>query len=212
MCRCCSWVSVLCHPKVKWNHFEIKPLSLAGAVLLATLSQRDLMAEFGACRMYYSSGAWNRPPNSHAALLDKYWIKLQMGTMGREELKKVNAFENRPLALGEAKERRRLSVAACWQLIDGLVWTAQRHAHLLGWVPSPSEVVLGHIRACAVQLLRRLRADFSGSVQTTLGPPAVCVGPHHQVRSADSGVGPSPGYLLPAHRAAAAAAAAGGQR
>lgn len=43
--------------------------------------------------MYYSSGAWNRPHNSHAMLLDKYWIKLQMGTMTRDELKKVNAFK-----------------------------------------------------------------------------------------------------------------------
>ncbi|XP_011610045.2 midasin isoform X2 [Takifugu rubripes] len=44
---------------------------------------------FATRRMYYSSGTWNRPPNSHAVLLDKYWIKLQMGTMSREELKKV---------------------------------------------------------------------------------------------------------------------------
>lgn len=42
------------------------------------------------CRLYYSSGTWSRPQSSHAALLDKYWIKLQMGTMAREELKKVH--------------------------------------------------------------------------------------------------------------------------
>uniref|UniRef100_A0A3P9MDK6 Midasin n=1 Tax=Oryzias latipes TaxID=8090 RepID=A0A3P9MDK6_ORYLA len=34
-------------------------------------------------------GSWHRPQNSHAALLDKYWTKLQMGNMTREELKKV---------------------------------------------------------------------------------------------------------------------------
>ena len=51
------------------------------------------MAVFVACRMYYSSGAWNTPHNSHAMLLDKYWNKLQMGTMSREELKQVNAVK-----------------------------------------------------------------------------------------------------------------------
>lgn len=40
-------------------------------------------------RMYYSGGTWHKPQNSHAALLDKYWTKLQMGNMTREELKKV---------------------------------------------------------------------------------------------------------------------------
>uniref|UniRef100_A0A3P8RPW4 Midasin n=1 Tax=Amphiprion percula TaxID=161767 RepID=A0A3P8RPW4_AMPPE len=34
-------------------------------------------------------GSWHKPQNSHAALLDKYWTKLQMGNMTREELKKV---------------------------------------------------------------------------------------------------------------------------
>uniref|UniRef100_A0A665V858 Midasin n=1 Tax=Echeneis naucrates TaxID=173247 RepID=A0A665V858_ECHNA len=32
---------------------------------------------------------WHKPQNSHAVLLDKYWTKLQMGNMTREELKKV---------------------------------------------------------------------------------------------------------------------------
>lgn len=41
-------------------------------------------------RMYYSGGSWHKPQNSHAALLDKYWTKLQMGNMTREELKKVS--------------------------------------------------------------------------------------------------------------------------
>uniref|UniRef100_A0A8C4E8F0 Midasin n=1 Tax=Dicentrarchus labrax TaxID=13489 RepID=A0A8C4E8F0_DICLA len=36
-----------------------------------------------------SGGSWHKPQNSHAALLDKYWTKLQMGNMVREELKKV---------------------------------------------------------------------------------------------------------------------------
>lgn len=61
---------------------------------VAVLGKWDLITEFVARRMYYSSGTWNRPPHSHAVLLDKYWIKLQMGTMSREELKKVNAFKN----------------------------------------------------------------------------------------------------------------------
>uniref|UniRef100_A0A671LK38 Midasin n=1 Tax=Sinocyclocheilus anshuiensis TaxID=1608454 RepID=A0A671LK38_9TELE len=36
-----------------------------------------------------SGGAWHRPQSSHAALLDKYWSKLQIGNMSREELKQV---------------------------------------------------------------------------------------------------------------------------
>lgn len=40
--------------------------------------------------MYYSGGSWHKPQNSHAVLLDKYWTKLQMGNMTREELKKVS--------------------------------------------------------------------------------------------------------------------------
>ncbi|KAM9355690.1 midasin [Pholidichthys leucotaenia] len=44
---------------------------------------------FATRRLYYSSGGWHRPQNSHAVLLDKYWTKLQMGNMAREELKKV---------------------------------------------------------------------------------------------------------------------------
>ncbi|TMS12601.1 Midasin [Larimichthys crocea] len=44
---------------------------------------------FATRRMYYSGGSWHKPQNSHAALLDKYWTKLQTGNMTREELKKV---------------------------------------------------------------------------------------------------------------------------
>ncbi|XP_056150027.1 midasin [Lampris incognitus] len=44
---------------------------------------------FATRRMYYSGGIWHRPQSTHAALLDKYWTKLQMGNMTREELKKV---------------------------------------------------------------------------------------------------------------------------
>ncbi|XP_075869163.1 midasin [Nelusetta ayraudi] len=44
---------------------------------------------FATRRTYFSGGSWHRPQNSHAALLDKYWTKLQMGNMTREELKKV---------------------------------------------------------------------------------------------------------------------------
>ncbi|XP_062266826.1 midasin [Platichthys flesus] len=44
---------------------------------------------FATRRTYYSGGSWHKPQNSHAALLDKYWTKLQMGNMTREELKKV---------------------------------------------------------------------------------------------------------------------------
>lgn len=46
------------------------------------------------CRMFYSGGTWHKPQNSHAALLDKYWTKLQMGNMTREELKKVRTEGN----------------------------------------------------------------------------------------------------------------------
>lgn len=52
------------------------------------------VAMSGSCfvyfRMYYSGGCWHKPQNSHAALLDKYWSKLQIGSMTREELKKVS--------------------------------------------------------------------------------------------------------------------------
>ncbi|KAM4522940.1 midasin [Odontesthes bonariensis] len=44
---------------------------------------------FATRRMYYSGGCWHKPHNSPAALLDKYWTKLQMGNMTRDELKKV---------------------------------------------------------------------------------------------------------------------------
>ncbi|XP_078798874.1 midasin isoform X2 [Oryzias latipes] len=44
---------------------------------------------FATRRLCFSGGSWHRPQNSHAALLDKYWTKLQMGNMTREELKKV---------------------------------------------------------------------------------------------------------------------------
>ncbi|XP_034018727.1 midasin-like [Thalassophryne amazonica] len=44
---------------------------------------------FATRRLYCGGGTWHRPQNSHAALLDKYWTKVQMGDMTREELKKV---------------------------------------------------------------------------------------------------------------------------
>ncbi|XP_041831629.1 LOW QUALITY PROTEIN: midasin [Melanotaenia boesemani] len=44
---------------------------------------------FATRRMYYRAGSWHKAQSSHAALLDKYWTKLQMGNMPREELKKV---------------------------------------------------------------------------------------------------------------------------
>ncbi|XP_068087248.1 midasin [Hyperolius riggenbachi] len=36
-----------------------------------------------------SSGAWYRPQNSHASLLDKLWTKIQVDNMSRSELKEV---------------------------------------------------------------------------------------------------------------------------
>ncbi|XP_073672706.1 midasin [Garra rufa] len=44
---------------------------------------------FATRRTFYSGGAWHRPQSSHAALLDKYWSKLQIGNMSREELKQI---------------------------------------------------------------------------------------------------------------------------
>ncbi|XP_061756335.1 midasin isoform X2 [Nerophis ophidion] len=44
---------------------------------------------FATRRMNYSDGGWHKPPHSNAALLDKYWTKLQIGNMTREELKMV---------------------------------------------------------------------------------------------------------------------------
>ncbi|XP_007570662.1 midasin isoform X2 [Poecilia formosa] len=44
---------------------------------------------FATRRMYCSGGSWYKPQNSHAALLDKFWTKLQMRNMSHAELKKV---------------------------------------------------------------------------------------------------------------------------
>ncbi|XP_028296182.1 midasin isoform X2 [Gouania willdenowi] len=55
---------------------------------------------FATRRMYYSGGTWHKPQNSHAALLDKYWAKLQMFNMTREELKKVVISKYPKLAVG----------------------------------------------------------------------------------------------------------------
>ncbi|KAI1897419.1 hypothetical protein AGOR_G00083100 [Albula goreensis] len=44
---------------------------------------------FATRRLFSSGGGWYRPQNTHANLLDKYWTKLQMGNMTREELKEV---------------------------------------------------------------------------------------------------------------------------
>ncbi|XP_028858240.1 midasin [Denticeps clupeoides] len=44
---------------------------------------------FATRRMFYSGGSWHRPQSTHATLLDKYWTKLQIGNMSREELKQV---------------------------------------------------------------------------------------------------------------------------
>ncbi|XP_051581140.1 midasin isoform X2 [Myxocyprinus asiaticus] len=44
---------------------------------------------FATRRTFYSGGAWHRPQSTHAALLDKYWSKLQIGNMSRDELKQV---------------------------------------------------------------------------------------------------------------------------
>ncbi|XP_076872534.1 midasin isoform X2 [Brachyhypopomus gauderio] len=44
---------------------------------------------FATRRMFYSGGAWHRPQSAHAALLDKHWSKLQIGSMSREEIKQV---------------------------------------------------------------------------------------------------------------------------
>ncbi|KAJ8409756.1 hypothetical protein AAFF_G00218150 [Aldrovandia affinis] len=44
---------------------------------------------FATRRLFSSGGGWYRPQSTHANLLDKYWTKLQMGNMTREELKEV---------------------------------------------------------------------------------------------------------------------------
>ncbi|TSL47560.1 Midasin [Bagarius yarrelli] len=51
---------------------------------------------FATRRMFYSGGVWHRPQSTHAALLDKYWNKLQIGNMTKEELKQVvvNRYPN----------------------------------------------------------------------------------------------------------------------
>ncbi|KAM9782721.1 LOW QUALITY PROTEIN: midasin [Neosynchiropus ocellatus] len=49
---------------------------------------------FATRRVNYSGGSWYRPQNSHAALLDKYWRRLQIDNMTRDELKKVLTQRN----------------------------------------------------------------------------------------------------------------------
>ncbi|KAL2081973.1 hypothetical protein ACEWY4_021791 [Coilia grayii] len=44
---------------------------------------------FATRRMFFSGGSWHRPHSTHATLLDKYWTKLQIGNIPREELKQV---------------------------------------------------------------------------------------------------------------------------
>ncbi|XP_066547692.1 midasin isoform X2 [Amia ocellicauda] len=44
---------------------------------------------FATRRLFSSGGGWYRPQNTHAALLDKHWTKIQLGNMSREELKEV---------------------------------------------------------------------------------------------------------------------------
>ncbi|XP_061609171.1 midasin isoform X3 [Phyllopteryx taeniolatus] len=44
---------------------------------------------FATRRINCSGGSWHKPPNSNAALLDKYWTKLEIGNMTRKELKTV---------------------------------------------------------------------------------------------------------------------------
>ncbi|KAF5899322.1 midasin-like, partial [Clarias magur] len=51
---------------------------------------------FATRRVFHSGGVWHRPQSTHAALLDKYWNKLQIGNMTRDELKQVvlNKYPN----------------------------------------------------------------------------------------------------------------------
>ncbi|XP_051908078.1 midasin isoform X2 [Hippocampus zosterae] len=44
---------------------------------------------FATRRMNFSGGSWHKPTNSNAALLDKYWTRLEIGNMTRKELKTV---------------------------------------------------------------------------------------------------------------------------
>ena len=60
--------------------------------------------------MYYSGGSWYRPQSSHAALLDKYWTKVPVGNMPREELKKVGPHSRQgeaPVGPGSPLDRGR---------------------------------------------------------------------------------------------------------
>ncbi|MGH0156813.1 UNVERIFIED_CONTAM: hypothetical protein FKN15_059235 [Acipenser sinensis] len=44
---------------------------------------------FATRRLFGSAGGWYRQQNTHAALLDKHWTKIQLGNMSRAELKEV---------------------------------------------------------------------------------------------------------------------------
>uniref|UniRef100_A0AAR2K636 Midasin n=1 Tax=Pygocentrus nattereri TaxID=42514 RepID=A0AAR2K636_PYGNA len=51
---------------------------------------------FATRRMFCSGGSWHRPQSTHATLLDKYWSKLQICNMTRDELKQIllNRYPN----------------------------------------------------------------------------------------------------------------------
>jgi len=59
-------------------------------VYIIIISKLNLMIKIILFRTFYSGGAWHRPQSTHAALLDKYWSKLQIGNMSREELKQAS--------------------------------------------------------------------------------------------------------------------------
>lgn len=85
-------VPVLCNTKVKsFAHTHVlcmlESLSLKNIPLLIIVSLNHFSNHY--FRTFYSGGAWHRPQNTHAALLDKYWSKLQIGNMTREELKQA---------------------------------------------------------------------------------------------------------------------------
>lgn len=44
------------------------------------------------CRLLSYGGSWYRPLNSHATLLDKYWTKIHLDNLDKNDLNEVCSF------------------------------------------------------------------------------------------------------------------------
>ncbi len=192
------WAFILKRKCIVLSHLQIPGHSLHkvnNAVGLSVEKMQNLSDKhiFVYCRMYYSGGTWHKPQSSFAVLLDKYWTKLQMGNMTREELKKVRVIGLKP---------PHTHVVDPTQVVSPLSNSAISQ--------EDSEGLLTHIlplwwscwtfRAGQPTYSTYLLFFISTSSSVTSHMPSLHVGAHQQISQADGGVRSSPGYLLPAHR------------